>query len=103
MGRTPLRELNRSVSSESFAVTEAQPWMALRPRISCSRVTVSESTPAPTMTSVPLPASPSDQSRHRLGIRSGGQDHTRAPQFLQRFRRNCGTSVHVFMGSQLFG
>src|SRR6266581_1451109 len=59
MGRTPVKALNCSASSESLAVPDGQPWMERRARMICSGLTESGSGAAPTITNLPPGARPS--------------------------------------------
>src|SRR5258708_37023699 len=102
MGRTPLSELNRNVSSESFAVPPGQPWTDLRPPINCSGVTVRDSKLAPTISSFPFPVSPS--TRAEIDFESGPVARiSRAPPSFCSASAGAGTPADVFMRAQLLG
>src|SRR5216683_550613 len=78
MGRTPVKALNCSVSSESLAVPDGQPWIERRVMMICSGLTESGSGAAPTITNFPSGASPSTKAE--MDLASGAVARiTRAP------------------------
>src|SRR6059058_1254973 len=80
MGRTPVKALNCSVSSESLAVPEGQPWMERRARMICSGLIEIGSGATPTITSLP-----------------------RAAELLDGFGRSARAGVDVFVRAQFSG
>ena len=100
MGRTPLRALKRRVSSESFAVPDAQPLIDFLPPMSCSGVTVREWKSAPMIIRVPLGASPSTSADIDLESGAVARYQVCPTDFLQR-RRGCAViGIDVLVSAQ---
>ena len=101
IGRTSDSTLNFSVSSESVAVPDGQPRMERRAPMSSSGDLRSARPPAPTHHQLAVDAQSAEHRAHALGIGHRREDHLRAAELGQLFRRILRRAVDVDVRAEL--